>query len=62
MKAIRTKLDTGITTIQNKKENGVVSIEVINDNYDDRFDFPTAGSVMVNDFYTYLGSIFKPNN
>ena len=61
MKAIRTKLDTGITTIQNKKENGVVVIEVISENYDDRFDFPTAGSVMVNDFFTYLGSIFKPN-
>jgi len=61
MKAIRTKLDTGITTIQNKKENGVVAIEVISENYDDRFDFETAGSVMVNDFFTYLGSIFKPN-
>ena len=61
MKAIRTKLETGITTIQHKKENGVTAIEVINEDRDDRFDFPTAGSVMVNDFFTYLGSIFKPN-
>ena len=61
MKTIRTKLKTGITTIKNKKENGVVAIEVINENYDDRFDFPTGGSEMVNDFFTYLGSIFKPN-
>ena len=61
MKTIRTKLKTGITTIQNKKENGVKSILVVNEERDDRFDFPTGGSEMVNDFFTYLGSIFKPN-
>ena len=61
MKTIKKELPTGIITTQNKKENGVINIEVESVNYDDRFDVQTPGSVLVDDFFTYLGSIFKPN-
>jgi len=58
MKTIKKELPTGIITTQ-KDKGGIISVEATN--YDDRFDFPTAGSEMVNEFFTYLGSIFKPN-